>query len=165
MRSRAIGPILHYARGCLARECEPQLGTVADRCLVYAAIDHPAAASCVAMLQRYGLSADKALVFGADEAERRRAEPARANGREEARLFGDPADLSFSGPQEMQEVVDRLVRIPGIGVWTAEMFLIFHLGRRDVFSSGDLALRNGAMHSTLIFQPLQIDLQGMLRLR
>ncbi len=109
-----VGPILHYARGCLARECEPQLGTVADRCLVYAAIDHPAAASCVAMLQRYGLSAAKALVFGADEAERRRAEPARANGREEARLFGDPADLSFSDPQEMEEAVDRLIQHPNV---------------------------------------------------
>lgn len=42
-----------------------------------------------------------------------------------------------------KEVVEALVRIKGIGKWTAEMFLIFSLGRSDVFSSGDLGLRNG----------------------
>ena len=29
----------------------------------------------------------------------------------------------------------------GIGRWTAEMFLIFHLGRHDVVSAGDLGIR------------------------
>lgn len=42
-----------------------------------------------------------------------------------------------------EEIVDALVEVPGIGVWTAEMFLIFSVGRADVFSVGDLALRNG----------------------
>lgn len=41
------------------------------------------------------------------------------------------------------EVVEVLTRLPGIGVWTAEMFLIFSLGRLDVFAVGDLALREG----------------------
>ncbi len=41
------------------------------------------------------------------------------------------------------EVIRRLTRIDGIGVWTAEMFLIFSLGRPDVFSIGDLGLRTG----------------------
>jgi DNA-3-methyladenine glycosylase II len=40
-----------------------------------------------------------------------------------------------------EEVIEELVRIKGIGRWTAEMFLIFHLGRPDVFSPGDLGLR------------------------
>ncbi len=34
------------------------------------------------------------------------------------------------------------MRVKGIGRWTAEMFLIFSLGREDVFSYGDLGLRN-----------------------
>jgi DNA-3-methyladenine glycosylase II len=42
-----------------------------------------------------------------------------------------------------QEVIDKLIQIKGIGVWTAEMFLIFGLRRPDVFSAGDLALRAG----------------------
>jgi DNA-3-methyladenine glycosylase II len=40
-----------------------------------------------------------------------------------------------------EEVIEELTRIKGIGRWTAEMFLIFHLGRPDVFSPGDLGLR------------------------
>lgn len=39
------------------------------------------------------------------------------------------------------EVTSELTRIKGIGLWTAEMFLIFALGREDVFSPGDLGLR------------------------
>ncbi|MBT7121600.1 MAG: methylated-DNA--[protein]-cysteine S-methyltransferase, partial [Clostridia bacterium] len=41
------------------------------------------------------------------------------------------------------EIVDELVKIKGIGTWTAQMFLIFCLGREDVFSYGDLGLRRG----------------------
>ena len=33
--------------------------------------------------------------------------------------------------------------LKGIGQWSAEMFLIFDLGRPDVFSGGDLGLRRG----------------------
>lgn len=41
-----------------------------------------------------------------------------------------------------EEVVAELTQIKGIGQWTAEMFLIFSLGRPDVFSAGDLGLHN-----------------------
>jgi len=40
-----------------------------------------------------------------------------------------------------QEVIKELTKIKGIGPWTAEMFLMFTLGREDVFSCGDLGLR------------------------
>ena len=40
-----------------------------------------------------------------------------------------------------ERVVEELTRVKGIGPWTAEMFLIFTLGREDVFSFGDLGLR------------------------
>ncbi|WP_291425911.1 DNA-3-methyladenine glycosylase 2 family protein [Deinococcus sp.] len=42
-----------------------------------------------------------------------------------------------------EEIVTELIRLPGIGRWTAEMFLMFALARPDVFSLGDLALRQG----------------------
>lgn len=42
-----------------------------------------------------------------------------------------------------QEVIEKLVELKGIGVWTAEMLLIFSLGRSDVFSVRDLGLRRG----------------------
>ena len=41
-----------------------------------------------------------------------------------------------------EEIIEMLVKVKGIGRWTAEMFLIFSLGRPDVFSCGDLGLRN-----------------------
>lgn len=41
-----------------------------------------------------------------------------------------------------REVIDGLTRVKGIGRWTAEMFLIFSLGRENVFSFGDLGLKN-----------------------
>ncbi len=44
-----------------------------------------------------------------------------------------------------EEVIEALTAVKGIGLWTAEMFLIFGLRRPDVYSSGDLALRNGLM--------------------
>jgi DNA-3-methyladenine glycosylase II len=40
-------------------------------------------------------------------------------------------------------VVEELVKVKGIGNWTAEMFLMFTLGREDVFSHGDLGIRKG----------------------
>jgi DNA-3-methyladenine glycosylase II len=42
---------------------------------------------------------------------------------------------------EDELVVAELTKLPGIGPWTAEMFLMFSLGREDVFSHGDLGLR------------------------
>lgn len=42
------------------------------------------------------------------------------------------------------EVVATLTRVPGIGVWTAEIYAMFSLGRADVFAPGDLALQEAA---------------------
>jgi DNA-3-methyladenine glycosylase II len=42
-----------------------------------------------------------------------------------------------------EEVVATLTALKGLGQWSAEMFLMFNLGREDVFSGGDLGLRNG----------------------
>jgi DNA-3-methyladenine glycosylase II len=40
-----------------------------------------------------------------------------------------------------EEAVAELVAVRGLGQWTAEMFLIFHLERPDVLSGGDLGIR------------------------
>ncbi len=42
-----------------------------------------------------------------------------------------------------EKIVEQLTQIKGIGRWTAEMFLIFSLGRMDVLPVGDLGLRKG----------------------
>ena len=42
------------------------------------------------------------------------------------------------------EVVATLIGLKGIGVWTAEIYAMFSLGRADVFAPGDLALQDAA---------------------
>ena len=41
------------------------------------------------------------------------------------------------------ELIDRLVAVRGVGRWTAEMLLMFGLGRPDVFPVSDLGIRKG----------------------
>jgi 3-methyladenine DNA glycosylase/8-oxoguanine DNA glycosylase len=43
------------------------------------------------------------------------------------------------------EVINQLVALNGVGVWTAEMLLLFSLGRPDILSYNDLAIRRGLM--------------------
>lgn len=40
-----------------------------------------------------------------------------------------------------EEVIEEIVAVRGLGRWTAEMFLLFHLERPDVLSGGDLGIR------------------------
>jgi len=42
-----------------------------------------------------------------------------------------------------EEIIKKLSALPGIGVWTAEMLLIFSMQRPDIVSWGDLAIRRG----------------------
>lgn len=42
-----------------------------------------------------------------------------------------------------EAVIERLVAVRGIGVWSAQMFLIFRLGRLDVMPATDLGVREG----------------------
>ncbi len=42
-----------------------------------------------------------------------------------------------------EEVSTELTRVKGVGPWTADMYLIFHLGRLDVLPVGDLGVRSG----------------------
>jgi DNA-3-methyladenine glycosylase II len=42
------------------------------------------------------------------------------------------------------EVIATLTEVSGIGVWTAEIYAMFSLGRADVFAPGDLALQEAA---------------------
>src|SRR3989339_76370 len=51
-------------------------------------------------------------------------------------------DLSNLESKSDQEIIDMFIQVKGIGVWTAQMFLMFSLGREDVFSVLDLGLRN-----------------------
>ncbi|HEY5709530.1 MAG TPA: DNA-3-methyladenine glycosylase [Solirubrobacterales bacterium] len=50
-------------------------------------------------------------------------------------------ELDQLGELSDEEAIAEIVAVRGLGVWTAEMFLIFHLERPDVLSGGDLGIR------------------------
>jgi DNA-3-methyladenine glycosylase II len=54
-------------------------------------------------------------------------------------------DFSSLSKCEEEEVISRLIALSGVGRWTAEMFLIFGLGRPDVLSVNDTGLKRGLM--------------------
>ncbi len=56
------------------------------------------------------------------------------------------ADLDFAALEREaeEEAVARLTAVTGVGRWTAEIYLMFCVGRADVFAPGDLALQEGA---------------------
>ncbi|WP_375291783.1 DNA-3-methyladenine glycosylase family protein [Qipengyuania sp.] len=46
-------------------------------------------------------------------------------------------------PADDEEAIAKLVRIKGIGRWSAEIYLLFAEGRRDIWPAGDLAVQAG----------------------
>ena len=52
--------------------------------------------------------------------------------------------LSLIESEEDDKVIETLMEVPGIGRWTAEMFLIFGLRRLDVLALGDAGLHRAA---------------------
>jgi DNA-3-methyladenine glycosylase II len=50
-------------------------------------------------------------------------------------------ELDRLGELGDEEVIEEIVAVRGLGRWSAEMFLIFHLQRPDVISGGDLGIR------------------------
>jgi len=44
-----------------------------------------------------------------------------------------------------EEVIAELIAVNGIGLWSVQMFLMFHLRRPDVLASGDLGIRRAVM--------------------
>jgi DNA-3-methyladenine glycosylase II len=57
------------------------------------------------------------------------------------RLTDGQLDLHRLRELPDEDVVAELIEVKGVGTWTAEMFLIFHLARPDVVSVGDLGIR------------------------
>lgn len=63
------------------------------------------------------------------------------------------AEHVVSGELELQRleelsdeaVIAELTAVKGVGVWTAQMFLMFHLAREDVLPTGDLGIRRAVM--------------------
>ena len=71
--------------------------------------------------------------------------------RNKTKAVRDLADKITSGELRLrgiarwdeEEVIGRLTSVWGIGEWTAQMFLIFKLGRLDIMPAGDLGVQEG----------------------
>jgi DNA-3-methyladenine glycosylase II len=69
--------------------------------------------------------------------------------RPKIRYLRDLADRVISGELDLralddlpdEEVIEQIVAVKGLGRWSADMFLMFHLGREDVLPVGDLGIR------------------------
>ena len=56
------------------------------------------------------------------------------------------ADIDYPALNDLPtpQVIETLIKVPGIGAWTAQIYAMFSLGRADVFAPGDLALAEAA---------------------
>jgi DNA-3-methyladenine glycosylase II len=57
------------------------------------------------------------------------------------RIYDDRLNFVLLSELPDENIIDELVKVKGIGRWTAEMFLIFCLGREDVMPVKDLGIR------------------------
>lgn len=58
------------------------------------------------------------------------------------RIIDGRLHLARLGRMSDELIIEELTAVKGIGVWTAQMFLMFSLGRADVFAPDDLGLRS-----------------------
>jgi DNA-3-methyladenine glycosylase II len=70
---------------------------------------------------------------------------AKARALEELAQAARSSKVSMSSLHRLddEEIREQLLPLFGIGVWTVEMFLMFQLGRQDVWPVGDLGVRRG----------------------
>ena len=74
------------------------------------------------------------------------------------------ARINFKGLRDVSDadVIAELTQVTGIGVWTAEIYAMFSLGRADVFAHGDLALQEAAKHMlNLEKRPTEREMRGL----
>lgn len=63
------------------------------------------------------------------------------------------------------DAIEELIQVKGIGRWTAQMYLMFSLGRLDVFAVGDLGIRNAMISLySLGAKPTIAELEDIARI-
>ncbi|SMP12462.1 DNA-3-methyladenine glycosylase family protein [Shimia sagamensis] len=101
------------------------------------------AAAIWARMQGAGLVTPEAIV-AASEDELRGAGLSRQKMRYARALADEGIDFEALRSAPNDEIFKRLTKVSGIGIWTAEIYAMFSLGRADVFAPGDLALQESA---------------------
>jgi DNA-3-methyladenine glycosylase II len=96
------------------------------------------------LVAKFGEPVDLKKLLGASDEEMREA----GMSRQKAGYLRSLAGLVLSGeldlahlPEDDEEAIEQLVKIKGIGRWSAEIYLLFAEGRRDIWPAGDLAVQ------------------------
>ena len=145
----------HLARACpVWARVLPQLGPLPLRrrgdgfpaiaqAVIGQQISIAAAAAIWARLEAAGLTDEAALRMASEDDLR-----ALGLSRPKARYLQGiaAAGIDWAALRDMPDdaAIATLTALPGIGVWTAEIYLMFALGRPDVIAAGDLALQEAA---------------------
>jgi DNA-3-methyladenine glycosylase II len=103
------------------------------------------------LTERYGGRTPSPAEILADDPEELR--PAAGLSRAKVVFLRDLAERLESGELRLDdlegvpddEVARRLLEVKGVGQWTVDMYLLFHLGRPDILPVGDLGIRRAAM--------------------
>lgn len=106
-------------------------------------ISTQAAGAILARLAAAGLS-DEAAIRAADDDALRAAGLSRPKARYLRGIAEARVDWAALRDLPDDQAITTLTALPGIGRWTAEIYLKFALGRPDVFAAGDLALAESA---------------------
>jgi DNA-3-methyladenine glycosylase II len=131
------------------------------RAIVGQQVSVPSARAIWGRLETMGLIKAAAMAAASDD-DLRAAGLSRQKARYGRALAEAGIDFNALRDVPYAEVVRTLVAVPGIGVWTAEIYAMFALGRADVFAPGDLALQEAArMLFRLENRPKDKDLRVM----
>lgn len=122
LKPNGFGPLLHAIMG--------QQVSVASANAIW---DKLVAADLVTPAAITGVSQDDLRGLGLS---RQKAKYAHA-------LAGSGIDFNDLRNKPNVDVMRALTAVSGIGAWTAEVYVMFSLGRADVFAGGDLALQEG----------------------
>ncbi|GFE64266.1 DNA-3-methyladenine glycosylase family protein [Litoreibacter roseus] len=119
------------------------------------------AAAIWTRLEDAGLT-DEAKVADASEDDLRACGLSRQKMRYASALANARVDYPNLRTMAPPDIIKTLTAIPGIGHWTAEIYVMFSLGHPDVFAHGDLALQEGArMLFGLPERPKEKDMRVM----
>lgn len=99
-----------------------------------------AAAAIWSRLKEAGFVTPEAINAGTDD-ELRHLGLSRQKCRYARALAAAEIDFVALRDRDTTEVIETLTQVSGVGVWTAEIYCMFSLGRADVFAPADLALQ------------------------
>lgn len=148
-RDRKLGLAIDQV-GMIERNVTPDLFTALIRSIISQQVSSKGAATVWKRLREMLTEITPDSIYRAEVSDIRRCglsmrKAGYIKGVGDAVVSGD-LDISALHHLPDEDFISQLSDLSGVGVWTAEMLLIFCLRRPDVVSWGDLAIRRGMMN-------------------